>query len=739
MSYERLFEQAMGEGAWPYPYQRRMADKAWPEVVNIPTGLGKTAAISLAWIYRRGIRAGGERSNAEPDMPRRLIWCLPMRVLVEQTVDNLQAWLSRLGILGEPGEDGKVAVHTLMGGEPELKQASWASYPEQEAILVGTQDMLLSRALMRGYGMSRYQWPVHYGLLHNDALWVFDEVQIMGPALPTTTQLEAFRRNLGVAKPARSTWISATLREDWLDTVDFRPHRKAGLQRMELDDADLAEEMVSRRVNATKELSAAQTQLADAKKPTVAEYINGLADEVQVAHIAGEQTLVIVNRVERAQALYEALEGATAERLLLHARFRSAERAAIENRLREPVGQPGRIVIATQAIEAGVDLDSRIMFTELAPWASLVQRFGRCNRAGRCEDARIYWIDLNEKAGDLALPYEADALALAREQLQSTDSAAPANLPPVTEPPATSQVLRQRDLLDLFNTDPDLSGFDVDIAPYIRDTGNPPVQAFWREAEDNEAAVEQCGPNREELCSVSVAQLRDHLRKKLSAAQKRKLGREARLAWRLDTLSGQGRSGQWRRIRSDEVRPGQTILLAAADGGYDPRRGFVSGNPESVAMATAMDGAESEGYGSDALSHIGHRVPLSEHLTDVAAAMAELGQSLEHPPEERSLLETAARWHDVGKAHEAFQRGIGFEPGDCAGPWAKSDQTGRPDYHRLDRQGERRAVHSLQLAGCRGVAPVPAGGVPADAFVGTLGGAIGVLPRFGGIRCPQST
>ena len=69
----------------------------------------------------------------------------------------------------------------------------WDIYPEEDAILIGTQDMLLSRALNRGYGMSRYRWPMHFGLLNNDALWVMDETQLMGPGLSTACQLEAFR------------------------------------------------------------------------------------------------------------------------------------------------------------------------------------------------------------------------------------------------------------------------------------------------------------------------------------------------------------------------------------------------------------------------------------------------------------------------------------------------------------------------------------------------------------------
>ena len=688
--FTALFRQAMGDAQLsPYPYQQRLAEGPWPEVVNIPTGLGKTAAITLAWAYRRGIRADGEHTMAEPEMPRRLIWCLPMRVLVEQTVANTREWLHRLGKLGEPGGADKVAVHTLMGGEPDLRKASWPSHPEQNAILIGTQDMLLSRALMRGYGMSRYQWPVHYGLLHNDALWVFDEVQLMGPALPTTTQLEAFRRTLGSAARARSVWVSATLREEWLDTVDFRPYRQQGLQRLELSQADLEASPVADRVHALKELEPASTRLEDGTKKGREAYINSLAREVAAAHWAGAQTVVIVNRVERAQALYDALADTGVERLLLHARFRPAERVAIESALHRSPGEAGRIVIATQAVEAGVDLDSRVLFTELAPWASLVQRFGRCNRAGRFDNALVRWIDMDVSAGDLVLPYATEPLSAARQQLHTAASAAPADLPPVTEPPAAAQVLRRRDLLELFNTDPDLSGFDVDVSPYIRDSGTPQVQLFWRDL-DNEDAPQQPAPQRDELCPASVGQVREHLNKKLPAPRHKATGRENPAAWRFDPLAGDNRQGAWVEVRrTEEVRPGQTLMLAAGDGGYDAARGFVAGAGDLVAIVTEDSADVDEGYGDDRLTHIGRRVPLPEHLDDVAAAMEALAEQLDLPPEQRAALVTATRWHDVGKAHEAFQRGIGFNPDSTEPPWAKSDHAGRPDYHRVRADGTR--------------------------------------------------
>ena len=244
MPYHDFFTQATGHR--PFPYQRRIADtqSPLPPLLHIPTGAGKTPGVILAWLWRRRF-ADGESRHA---MPRRLVYCLPMRVLVEQTGHVTVRWLYRLGLLAgqvhiaddivlayeadaadarpvegwaqAQGRAGpRIAVHELMGGE---ETDDWDLYPEREAILIGTQDMLLSRALNRGYGMSRYRWPMHFGLLNHDCLWVLDEVQLMGAGLATTAQLQAFRETFGTLTPVQSLWMSATLRPDWLATVDFK-------------------------------------------------------------------------------------------------------------------------------------------------------------------------------------------------------------------------------------------------------------------------------------------------------------------------------------------------------------------------------------------------------------------------------------------------------------------------------------------------------------------------------------
>jgi len=88
--------------------------------------------------------------------------------------------------------------------------------------------MLLSRALNRGYAMSRYRWPMAFSLLHNDCLWVLDETQLMGVGVETSAQLAGLRAAFGTHGPAHTIWMSATLDPTTLDTVDHPAHANMG-------------------------------------------------------------------------------------------------------------------------------------------------------------------------------------------------------------------------------------------------------------------------------------------------------------------------------------------------------------------------------------------------------------------------------------------------------------------------------------------------------------------------------
>lgn len=87
MEFAEFFSQAFGEASStrPFDYQHALAQGAWPDLIEVPTGMGKTAAVTLAWLWKRGWHRGGRVNAPDSNTPRRLVWCLPMRVLGEQT------------------------------------------------------------------------------------------------------------------------------------------------------------------------------------------------------------------------------------------------------------------------------------------------------------------------------------------------------------------------------------------------------------------------------------------------------------------------------------------------------------------------------------------------------------------------------------------------------------------------------------------------------------------------------
>lgn len=316
-----------------------------------------------------------------------------MRTLVEQTAEAIRGWLGGLTAhqhapCALPGPND---VHVLMGG---VGTGGWFEQPERPAVIVGTQDMLLSRALMRGYASSRANWPMEFALLHDDTQWVFDEVQLMGAGRATSAQLEAFRRSEAErtvragppsGRPARSLWVSATLRPAWLTTVDHAEPEKMDVVRV-ASRAE-ADDRLGRLSRAKKTLHrSAVAPPGSTKAADIESYIDALADSILAAHRPGRMTLAIVNRVKRAQDLHSALERSIKQRerplpvlALVHSRFRPADRKREMDKVASCETQD-IIVVATQAVEAGVDISAAVLFTELAPWSSMVQRFGRANR-----------------------------------------------------------------------------------------------------------------------------------------------------------------------------------------------------------------------------------------------------------------------------------------------------------------------------------------------------------------------
>jgi CRISPR-associated endonuclease/helicase Cas3 len=671
----------------PHNWQQELGEVAiGNRLIRIPTGFGKTQGVLAAWLWHRVIKQ-------DNNWPRRLVWCLPMRVLVEQTYHECREILERAGILwnGNTSHEGKIGVHLLMGG---ADSGEWHLYPEECSVLIGTQDMLLSRAMNRGYGSPRARWPMEFGLLNQDALWVMDEVQLMDVGLATSGQLQAFRDDDGQAgksmRPCYTWWMSATVQSSWLEKS---PETKS----KEQPQIKIHE---NNRTGHLWDDVAKPCEVVDKIKKS-AEFARMVMNE----HVSGGNgkdgpTLVVVNRVETAVELYENLQkllmkagrGQTDLRLV-HSRFRPHERKAWrEDFLNRSACAPGidRIIVSTQVVEAGVDISATLLITELAPWASLVQRFGRSARWGGT--ARVLIVDLaaaqaqedlrtalskakkdSKKKVDeeaiidraeekVALPYSLDEIRASRDALAKLSDVSPLALEKFEEenphllPRLYSyephHLLMRNEMEELFDTTPDLTGADIDISRFIRSGEERDLQIFWAGVPEKNPDP-KLRPAREALCSVPFLKAREWLCGKETKTQKAPKLEAGKRAWVWDWLDG-----TWRLAERRDLYPGQTVLVAVECGGYNPQRGWSpkSNNvaiplvsPPSLAPDEQADAAQDD----ESLSIQTAWQTIATHGNETARLARFISMSL--APALTNVFGIGGRCHDAGKIFPAFR------------------------------------------------------------------------------------
>jgi len=685
-------------------------------LIRIPTGFGKTAGVTIAWLWNRVHRG-------DNDWPRRLVLCLPMRTLVEQTERAVREWLERAKLTQQVG------VHVLLGG---LSPSDWHLEPEADAVLIGTQDMLLSRALNRGYGSGRARWPMEHGLLNVDCLWVMDEIQLMDVGLATSAQLQAFantdEHDDKLPRPRRTWWMSATLQRNWLcrapalTEVDSLPIIQ--LERPEQAGPLWTVEKAIRVENVPA--------FEDAKAQT-------WADIVAKTHKAtqGGITLAVTNTVKSARELLAVLAARSkksdpllggVDLRLVHSRFRGAERRrwTTEFLAREHC-KPGsnRIIVATQVVEAGVDISADALVTELAPWAALVQRFGRCARYGgsgqiividrRHSDESAKKInpkDDQERSSKRAdadrktsLPYElAEVEAAAKAIMLLNGAADPSalekfekaeedkkedSLLPRLYPFAPLHVVTRREMLDLFDTGPDLTGADIDISRFVREGDDRDVTVWWWPVPERQSPHLRLRPAHDALCRVPVGEARSWLlaagersaeegepEQEQSAAGSQKARPRAWVWSYLD--------GNWERLEERHIFPGQSILVEASAGGYDVRIGFTGkpntvpveiGHARAMSAADAADEADEQEELSEGLGTSDRQYKtIATHGAEVAIESQKISVAL--IPKDiaiQRLMDLAGIAHDVGKAHAAFVGAIRDRNGIPSGtPLAKA-------------------------------------------------------------------
>lgn len=374
----------LAEAATPFPWQesllKRFLEGKIPEFLDIPTGLGKTAVMAI-WLVARS-------SGAK--LPRRLVYVVDRRAVVDQATteaERLREWIERHpAVRSDLGLSGPLPISTLRGQYVDNRE--WLENPAAPAIIVGTVDMVGSRLLFEGYGVSRKMRPYHAGLLGADTLLVLDEAHLVPPfehLLRSVATEPALRSREERVPPFRLLALSATGRTRSDDAVG-------------LTERDLKHLVAKKRLNAKKSLRIealdGETKLEDA----LAKHAWTLTDDGKTA----VRVLVYSDSRNVAKRAKEAVEklakgdtnaGRPTVRIeteLFVGGRRVFEREWAKQRLKNlgfiagsTVERSGPVFLfATSAGEVGVDLDADHMACDLVAWERMVQRLGRVNRRG---------------------------------------------------------------------------------------------------------------------------------------------------------------------------------------------------------------------------------------------------------------------------------------------------------------------------------------------------------------------
>ena len=381
----------------PFPWQQRLTNyvlelRAWPTVIDLPTGTGKTGVLDTA-VFAMA---------AQPEVtPRRVVFVIDRRIVVDQVCERAHRLQSRIQSGNTPVlQQVRERLRTLSDGEPLGVAAlrggipvdhEWTQRPDQPWVVVSTVDQFGSRLLFRGYGVKPGMWPIHAGLAGNDCLVILDEVHLSVPFAQTLAQTAALRSG---PLPRRFVIVEMSATPS-----------KADAKRFELDpEADLEQcPELRKRVTAAKSATLETVRNEESIPNAVLKIIKSAERNNRNPAHAIHSVGVIVNRVRTARETYQALADAGYSTYLITGRMRPLERAGVLESI-EAIVDPGAnererqlsIVVSTQAIEVGADFSFDALVTECAAVDSLRQRFGRLDRRGnyfaRTGQAAAAWI-----------------------------------------------------------------------------------------------------------------------------------------------------------------------------------------------------------------------------------------------------------------------------------------------------------------------------------------------------------
>ena len=506
--WEQFYEAATGHAPfqWQNRVQAHVCDTAiWPAQMVAPTGGGKSSVV-----YLHAFLTAAAGHGLIDRVPRRMFTVVDRRALVDDQYvrgvrldaalraargqDSVLGWVAD-GIDAYSGRtrkgdlDGPVLrTTTLRGGT--ARQTLWREYPDHVQLICATPAMWGSRALFRGYGTSPAARPQEAAMAATDAVIVVDEAHLAQQLTATARRIAELQRRSPeqVGLPLQVAVTTATPSEALTGT------ETVGVLPEDLDiDTALAE-----RVRAPKPLTVV-TRGADKEQKAV--LVAQVREQLDLRPEGGPRrpVLCVVNTVGTALDVYKELnKGPSSGKVMLVAGPMRPEDRDADARRHPYLYDAGNeddslieVIVATQTVEVGVDLDAAALVTELAPASALAQRLGRVNRIGRREYGNVVVVVPPEPSNSDVLEepkgrsvYRAHDLNAARDWLtgfEGTDQGmsieAVLNTPPAPVAPRRPVIerLEPYDVSVLENTSPGAVHADPYIELWISDDLDPDI------------------------------------------------------------------------------------------------------------------------------------------------------------------------------------------------------------------------------------------------------------------------
>lgn len=410
------FYTAVNGGRPPFPWQRRLAahvrdNGRWPAEIGIPTGLGKTACLDVAiwWLASDAVADASERAA-----PTRIWWVVNRRLLVDSTHLHAQRIAGLLrdpaAATGDGAADVVADVATRLShvaGTPDALPLQVVQlrggvaptrprHPAQPTVILSTVPMYGSRLLFRGYGSSRSMRPIDAAHAGIDTLVLVDEAHL-------ATHLMRLVPALAECTPDSTPPVAGSRSAP--QVVSLTATGEAETDRFELDEADREHNIVRQRLDAPKRLELREPSGANPPKHLASVAVSLLSDADRPS-----SCVVFANTPACARAAYGQITDLARRRIdppcevvLLTGRNREHDAQRIRDRILHPQhGAPASgneaprerslIVVATQTLEVGADVDFEFLVTEQCGVRALIQRLGRLNRLGRFGDSRAVYV-----------------------------------------------------------------------------------------------------------------------------------------------------------------------------------------------------------------------------------------------------------------------------------------------------------------------------------------------------------